>query len=811
MKRLATITTPLGPASEKTFLFHKMSGRETMSQLSEYKLELLSTDHHIDYDKLLGKDVTVEVDLPEDSGPGGKGKRYFNGIVTYIKLIGMRGRYARYQMTVHPALWLLTRTTDCKVFQKQTVLDIIKAVLADFPAVKLKDRTTHKYPAYDYAVQYRETDYNFIARLLEQEGITYYFTHAAGSHTLVLSDALAGHDPVTGYETVRYRPESDNAGGGQGSLAAAERESMLSWGGCGRLESAAYALTDYDFERPRVDLLQPRQDPPAHARHHDEIFDYPGLFNETSVGAGLGKQRVATRLEEQRARARLCEGKANARGLACGATYTLAGALRPAENIEYLITGTQISLLQADYEGMGSGGLAGEDGSHFEVNVTAIPAKTPFRPARLTPKPFVQGPQRAIVVGPAGDEIYTDQYGRVKVQFYWDRYGKDDQNSSCWVRVSQPWAGKNFGFVHIPRINQEVIVDFYEGDPDRPIITGRVYNAEQMPPWDLPGNATQSGLLTRSSKGGVYSNANAIRFEDKKGAEQLWLHAEKDQLTEVENDEDKWVGNDRRKTIDRDETNHVKRDRTETVDGHEKITVHKTRTEEVDLDEKITIHKNRTERVDLDEKISIGKNRSEDVGVNETIKIGANRTENVGGNQSETVAMADMQNVGLAKMLNVGLGYSINVGAAMNTVVGGFKMEQVGLYKSVLVGKNYSTTVGANRTLDVKANREVKIAENDSLEITGKHQVSVKKDQIVAVQGNREVQVKGDRTEAIKGKAKTAATGDHDLSSAATVSVDGMTVNVSGKTSIKLSVGASTIEIGPAMISINAPLVKINS
>ncbi len=738
MKHLATITTPLGPASEKTLLFHKMSGRETISQLSEYDLELLSTDHHIDYDKLLGKDLTVEVDLPEDSGPGGKGKRYFNGIVTYIKLIGMRGRYARYRMTVHPALWLLTRTTDCKVFQKQTVLDIVKAVLADFPQVKLKDRTTHKYPAYDYAVQYRETDYNFIARLLEQEGIAYYFTHTADSHTLVLTDTLIGHDPVPGYETVRYRPDSASAAGSVGSsVAAADRESMLSWGSCGRLESAGYALTDYDFERPSVDLLQPRQDPPAHARHHDEIFDYPGLFNETSLGTGLGSQRVATRLEEQRARARLCEGKANARGLAWGATYTLAGALRPAENIEYLITATQISLLQADYEGMGSGGgTSGEDGSHFEVNVTAIPAKTPFRPVRTTPKPYVQGPQRAVVVGPGGDEIYTDQYGRVKVQFFWDRYGKDDQNSSCWVRVSQPWAGKNFGFVHIPRIGQEVIVDFYEGDPDRPIITGRVYNAEQMPPWDLPGNATQSGLLTRSSKGGVYSNANAIRFEDKKGSEQLWLHAEKDQLTEVENDEDKWVGNDRRKTIDRDETNHIKRDRTETVDGHEKITVHKTRTEEVDLDEKITIHKNRTERVDLDEKVSVGMSRSEDVGVNETIKIGANRTENVGGNQSETVAMADMQNVGLAKMLNVGLGYSINVGAAMNTLVGGFKMEQVGLYKSVTVmGGDYSTTV-ATGSKNIKAGKDVMIEAADKITIkVGKSVLVMMSDGTVSLNG----------------------------------------------------------------------------
>jgi type VI secretion system secreted protein VgrG len=326
--------------------------------------------------------------------------------------------------------------------------------------------------------------------------------------------------------------------------------------------------------------------------------------------------------------------------------------------------------------------------------------------------------------------------GRVKVHFHWDRYGKKDGNDTCWVRVSQPWAGKNFGFQAIPRIGQEVIVDFLEGDPDQPIITGRVYNAGQMTPWELPANKTQTGVLTRSTSGGNYETANAIRFEDKKGAEQLWFRAEKDQLTEVEHDEDKWVGNDRRKTIDGHETTVVHKNRTETVDLNETITIHQNRTEEVDLDEKITIHKNRTERVDLDEKISIGMNRSEDVGVNETIKIGANRTENVGGNQSETVAMADMQNVGLAKMLNVGLGYSINVGAAMNTLVGGFKMEQVGLYKSVTVmGGDYSTSVPSG-TKKISAGKDIELVATDEIRLTvGKSTLVMKKDGTINLNG----------------------------------------------------------------------------
>jgi type VI secretion system secreted protein VgrG len=320
--------------------------------------------------------------------------------------------------------------------------------------------------------------------------------------------------------------------------------------------------------------------------------------------------------------------------------------------------------------------------------------------------------------------------------------------------------------MQVPRINQEVVVDFLEGDPDQPLITGRVYNAEQMPPWELPANATQSGLLTRSSKTGVYSNANALRFEDKKGEEQLWLHAEKDQLTEVEHDEDKWVGNDRRKTIDRDETNHIKRDRTETVDRNEKINVHGWRTEEVDLDETITIHKNRTETVDLNETISIGINRTESVGANETVSIGANRTETVGGMQTETVSLADVQTIGLAKMLNVGLGYSVNVGAAMNTIVGGFKMEQVGLYKSVSVlGGDYVVNVpSGNHTFTVNqhvvisaggANSKITMTDESITLQVGEASLVLKSNGDITLSGN-------DLKNAFSGKIVDAASEIHD-------------------------------------------------
>ncbi len=341
--------------------------------------------------------------------------------------------------------------------------------------------------------------------------------------------------------------------------------------------------------------------------------------------------------------------------------------------------------------------------SHYQNQLSCIRKIIPWRPSRgynsIAPK--IYGLQTAIVTGPKGEEIHTDEFGRVRVQFHWDRVGSYNEQSSAWIRVATAWSGDSFGMTSIPRIGSEVIVQFLDGNPDRPIITGMVPNAKTMPAWSLPANKTQSGILSRSTPGGSYDTANALRFEDKKGQEQLWLHAEKDQLTEVEHDEDKWVGNDRRKTIDRDETNHIKRDRTETVDHDETITVHNNRTERVDHNETISIGDNRTEDVGKNETISIGQNRSETVGQNEDIHIGSNRSVTVGGNKSETVSMMKTESIGLAKMLTIGGLYQTTVGAAMNTTVALMQAEQVGLSKNVNVGNKYSITAGDELSITV--------------------------------------------------------------------------------------------------------------
>ena len=332
------------------------------------------------------------------------------------------------------------------------------------------------------------------------------------------------------------------------------------------------------------------------------------------------------------------------------------------------------------------------------------------------------------MVGPPGSEIHTDEYGRVKVHFHWDRYGQKDGKDSCWIRVAYPWAGTNFGGIHIPRVGQEVIVDFEHGDPDRPIITGRVYNAEQMPPWDLPANDTQSGILTRSSPEGTPENANALRFEDAKGQEQVWLHAERNQDIEVEVDETHWVGQDRTKTIDRDETTIVHRHRTETVDGNETITIHQNRTEEVDQNETININQNRTEEVDGNESVTIHKSRSKTVDKNETDKIGKNWSIKVGKNKTETISMAYMQNVGMGRKENVGLGYSLNVGLLMSTIVGLNQITNVGRSITFTAGDSITLEVGKSK-LVMKSDGTITLNGNDFT-------VTLTNEQVVKADGN---------------------------------------------------------------------------
>jgi len=533
-----------------------------------------------------------------------------------------------------------------------------------------------------------------VSRLMEEEGIYYYFRHTKGHDTLVVTDSSSKHEPFSGCEKLPFiAPEK---------AARPDVDHIVNWDFSREVQPGVYAQDDYDFERPSVEIKTRKVLTRSYTPSDYEMFDYPGRY----LQSGDGQQLASVRIDEYGSQFETANALTNARGLSVGCSVNMYGYPRGDQNREYLVLSAEYELEYGEYESVPQ-----PEGADYQCSFVAMSTKQQFRPRRLTPKPFVQGPQTAMVVGPGGDEIYTDKYGRVKVQFHWDRYGKQDQNSSCWIRVSSPWAGKAWGGISIPRIGQEVVVDFLEGDPDQPIIIGRVYNAEQMPPYALPGNMTQSGMKTRSSKGGGPDNFNEIRFEDLKGSEQLFIHAEKNQDIEVEKDETHWVGHDRKKTIDNDETTHVKHDRTETVDNNETITIHGNRSETVDKNETIAIGGNRSENVDGDESITIGKSRSEKVGGSETVNI--EKDQSIGVTANRTLS----------------------------------------------VGKDDAITVSGNRTDEVKKNenitigktREVAVGENDSLQVTKKLEINAG-DQITLQSGSASIALKKDGTILIKGK-----------------------------------------------------------
>jgi type VI secretion system secreted protein VgrG len=502
-----------------------------------------------------------------------------------------------------------------------TVPEIVKKVFDDHKPADFDDKLTGTYRKWDFCVQYRETDFNFVSRLLEQEGIYYYFKHDDGHHTMVLADAPSCHDPFPGFDEIPFRDDNDDSGD--------DTDSVTGWEFASTIQPGVYAQDDFDFERPSVELLVKKTHSQQHELADYELYDFPGEYLQKPDG----EQYAAARIEELAAQFEIAQATTNARGLASGCTFKLAEHPRDDQNREYLVLSASYTLEYNEYETMPDSAVTG-----YSCQFECMTSRQQFRPQRITPKPSVQGPQTAVVVGPSGEEIYTDKYGRIKVQFHWDRYGKKDENSSCWMRVSQPWAGKGWGAMMIPRVGQEVIVDFLEGDPDEPIVTGRVYNAEQMPPWALPDNKTQSGVLTRSSKSGSAGNANAIRFEDKKGSEQLWIHAERNQDIEVEADESHWVGHDRTKKVDHDETTKVGNNRTETVGK----------------DETITIAGNRTEQVGGNECVTVSGSRDVTIGNHDTLTVANNETITIGGSQTETIAQAATQTVGGAMLQTIG-------------------------------------------------------------------------------------------------------------------------------------------------------------
>jgi type VI secretion system secreted protein VgrG len=520
------IYTPLG---ENALFLAGFNGMEAVSRLFSFELELVSENNNIDFAQIVGKPVTISVQLADGKD------RYFHGIVSRFSHYAQKGgtglRLSTYRATIVPWAWLLTRTTDSRIFQNMSVPEIVEKIFREkgFSDFSMEVQETHEKRV--YCVQYRETDFNFISRLMEDEGIYYYFTHEQNKHIMVIADSPGKHKKIPG--RVRY----------QFTFGNVDEDTITELSKMQDIQAGKYTLYDYNFEMPRTRLDSNIDSQQKVGPGEREFYDYPGGYSVKAAGDRLSR----IRMEEEEARITTVAGAGNCRTFNSGYRFRLYESVRSDMNDkDYVITSVEHHAAQ---------GWEGESEFSYTNKFTCIPHLTPFRPPRATPKPVVHGSQTATVVGPGGEEIHTDEYGRVIVQFHWDREGQRNENSSCWIRVANGFAGGNFGSIFIPRIGQEVIVAFLEGDPDQPIVTGRVYNAVNMPPYPLPDEKTKSTIKTNSSKGG--EGFNEIRFEDKKGSEQVFVHAEGRQDNRVKGDSLEWVGNDRHLIVTNDQFEKV--------------------------------------------------------------------------------------------------------------------------------------------------------------------------------------------------------------------------------------------------------------
>lgn len=584
--RQISISTPLGP---DVLLLRDFRGNEGISTLFRFELELLSETHDIDFQQIIGEKVTVTVELSNGN------KRYFNGIISMFSQLrshaetGQDARYSRYTATMVPELWLLARTADLRIFQELSVPDIIEKIFQEKGITSYALRLTAPHDVRTYCVQYRETDFNFISRLMEEEGIYYFFEHEDGDHRLVLADSIGGHPSCPHQEEAAYHLIS-------GGVSEEDIITVLEI--AQEIRPGKYTLNDYNLEIPATSLKAEAIARTDLGPMEREIYDYPAEYDQRATG----DRWVNIRMEEEEARITTFTGESDCRAFSSGFKFRLQGFYREDFNDkEYVLVTVDHEVSQPHFETSGA-----SDVFSYRNSFTCIPHEVPFRPPRLTPKPIVEGVQTATVVGPSGEEIYTDKHGRVKVQFHWDREGNRDEKSSCWIWVSQIWAGTGWGAIFLPRIGQEVIVDYVEGDPDRPIITGRVYNGMNPHPYTLPDEKTKSAIKSYSSKGG--EGFNEIRFEDKKGEEQLFFHAEKNHDVRVKNDSLEWVGNDRHLI--------VKQKRLELVESTQHLTI------KGDSNQKVDGTKSVETGLDLHEKV--GMNHAQDAGMDIHIKAGMN-------------------------------------------------------------------------------------------------------------------------------------------------------------------------------------------
>lgn len=619
---------------------------EGMNMLTETTIEFVAKDKTLKLDKMVGKSITITIEDAQEKD------RPFTGRCISAEFIGLYQGKGHYIAECRPFLWFLTRGRENRIFQEMSVIDIMKEILGDYGFwTDVDNKTSGTYPKRTYCVQYRESDFDFISRLMEEEGIYYFFTQDGDKEKMVLADAISAHKPTPeaaeiafNFREAEYRRKDDH---------------IFDWNAVEGQTTGKVTLNDYDFEKPKADQTKSKaMEKGSHGHKSHEFYDYPGHMRENDVGERLTKVKMeAKAVEHVRWR-----GAGNVRTMGNGQTFKLKDHPRVNDDTEFLIIkATHVLQVENDYEDEETkDNLLDERLEIDEKNkdtyrclFEVIPKKEPFRAPQTTPWPEIVGLQTAVVTGPSGDEIYTDKYGRIKVQFHWDRLGEKDENTTCWIRCVMPWSGKNWGMISIPRIGQEVVIQFEEGDPDRPICTGMLYNADYMPPYELPANMTQTGIVTRSTKEGSTDTFHELIFEDKKDAEFVRLQSERDYKETIKNNAEITIGLEHTDPGDMIQTVH-----------HHQTEIVKTGDLTVTVEEG-----NEIRDIATDQNENIGANREQAIGSNSTVDIGSNSDMTVGQNTTIDSGQKITITAGMSIELKVG-GTSIKLDASGITMKG---------------------------------------------------------------------------------------------------------------------------------------------
>lgn len=639
------------PLGKDVLLLESLDGAEGISRLFEYHVELLATvDTVIDPQALIGSKVSVAIALNDATG-----SRWISGIVASFEQCAGDDEFDVYRARIVPSLWQLTLSCNCRVFQDKTVLDIVKEVVGEY-GLSVQDHTNGSYKPLDYCTQYSESDFHFISRILEESGVFYWFEHSDSDNKLVLGDGRSAYQDCALSATVPFALNEKGAEGGYGAR-------ISEFTATATMVSGKHSTADYNYRN------YARVDTPAQSSSSEfgkNAFDqylYPageeGYLKErnTQLSSEFEKVFLTARTQASDAIAEIYQGSANARSLCTGYTFTMSMNPRTAWNRKYLLTAVTHHADQVpSYRSSDDNGRDG-----YSNRFTAVSSDIVFRPAQTFIKPRIYGPQTAMVVAPAGDEMYIDSLGRVNIQFMWDKLRKPNKVDNTWVRVAQQWAGNGWGTFFWPRLKDEVIVQFLNGDPDNPVIVGSVYNGVNVPKYALPDHSTRSGLVTRSSKGGSAKNANELRFEDKTGSEQIFLNAEKDMDHRTEKDNRRFVG------------------------GKDSLIVKGGQYEQIGADFHKEIKANSVEKIASKSDIHVGADLTEKVGGSYSEKVGSNHAEKVGQNYSLDAGTEVYIKAGMSVVIEAGMeltlkaaGGFINIGPAGVAISGTMVMINSG-------------------------------------------------------------------------------------------------------------------------------------